>query len=158
MRKITLLFIMLFSITAFSQSKSDIKNRSGHSKMQKKLIGQKNTETDKKAFVGYKIYALMKVAEIELSKERLNDFISLMSGQYDRLQPVWQKYEESGSDGAKVDLMRVIVQNEEEVREFLTPEEKLIYLRYGDKAVTKIEFEDNFMSDSVLDKYKKSVE
>lgn len=158
MKKITLLLLMLFSITTFAQSKSDLKNRSGHSKMQKKLVGQKHMETDKKAFIWYRIYTLEKIVKIDLENDRKKEFAQLISNQYDKLQPVWEKYEDSKSDGAKVDLMRVIVENEEELRDFLTPEQKLTYLRYGDKMVTRIEFEDNYMSDKVLEKYKKELE
>ena len=150
--------MVLFSLAAFSQSKADIKNRSGHSKTQQRLIGQKYMETDKKAFIWYRLYTISEIVKIDFEADRKKDFATLLSNQYDRLQPVWKNYDESGSDGAKVDLMRTIVQNEEEVREFLTPEEKLVYLRYGDKMVTKIEFEDNFMSDYMLEKYKKKLE
>lgn len=159
MRKITLLFMLLSSFATFSQSKADIKRHAGHSKGQEELknSGKVGLETDKKAFVGYRLITLAAYVKINFEGERNNQAIKMFAEQYDKLQPAYDKYVETKSDGAKVDLLRIIIENEEEFRAFLTPEEKLAYLRYGD-GIVRAEFDDSFMSDYTLAKYKKEVE
>jgi hypothetical protein len=154
MKKITLL--LLFSISINAQSKEDLIRRAGHSERQGLLKkGNEKLNTDQKAFIAYRIATLETV--VSLTYDQKYTAVKIFNEQYTLLQEPYERYISTKSPASKVDLMKVIVKNEEELREFLTPEQKLSYLKYGDKISVPVEFDDNFMSDSVLADYKKEL-
>lgn len=156
MKKIILLLLLsTFSFTTFAQSKKDLIRRAGHGKDLQDYKEELKIDSDIKAFITYRLATLKAVIGIEDKHDE--KLIEMFAKQYTALQEPYNRYIESKSDASKVDLMKIIVKNEEELRSFLSPEQKLAYLRYGDKIAVAIEFDDNFMSDYVLEKYKKNL-
>lgn len=156
MKKITLLLVLLFSIGIFAQSKKDIRRRTSDVIKFTRDIRESNKYTsDSLSYSLCKIYALK---DVTLSKEKQVILAKLFLTQWKSLVDATERYETINSAASKVDLIKVLLDNEEEFRKLLTTEEVIEYRRYGDKINTSNEFDQFFFSDYELDRFKKELQ
>ena len=160
MKKITLLLLLLFNVAMHSQSNLDIMNRSRNvlSATNRALKNSDTLKTADKAFA-YNKYETLKETKIMFTAEQISNVKMLFESQYKPLAEVYSRFKEDRTPKTKLDLFTLFVKNEEDFRALLTPDQKLVYLRYQDKYSPGIDnsFELNFMDDNHLEIYKKEI-
>ena len=155
MRKITLVFLFFLSFSTFAQSKNELKRRSGDVKFLEKIQKKNNTDDLLRTFIGYRLFGLKDV--VVLTEDQTKTFVRNLQTDFPLLQDAQKKYLESKSVASKLELIKLIVKSEEDFRKILTPEQLVFYSSYGNKIITNVSFDDNYMNDETFVKYKKQL-
>lgn len=152
MKKITLLFLLFFSILAFGQNKIDFRQKTNYA-----ISFAKDAVT----FAKYKLKALdsddNKV--IKLSDEQRKTMEKLFLEQYPVFKSSVETYKESKTAQSKIDLIRVLLKIEDDFRKLLTEEQNIHYKSYDpkEKFLENSDFIYFFMTEQQYNAYKKEL-
>jgi hypothetical protein len=158
MKKITLLFLLMFSLAGYSQNKIDFNRRT------KELDDAANwsvkkgwTKTAEDAYVEDKFKGLDKV--IEFTDEQKGEFDKLFHQQYAEFKASFDNYTKTNTTQSKIDLIKVLLKQEEGFRALLNDKQMIYYKSYNPEAMAmgNLPFLKNFMTEMTYMSYKKEL-
>ncbi|MGQ2982086.1 hypothetical protein [Flavobacterium sp.] len=162
MKKIIVAIALLFSITLSAQSKTDLIKR-GESVLWSvdRDVKKGRSATEDLAYAIQKLEGIKPIFKISGEDEK--KFTDLFKSQYPAFAEKVKKYDDTRTLQSKLDLIKLLVDNEESFRDMLTKDQLVSYIDYANEhyrgnGITYLYLHENFLSQKQLESFKKELQ